>query len=328
MNALRLDTADLVTIAVFLAVVLGTAAYHAVKALIANSPRARLHERALIATASQRPSEPAAPPPSDTLKTSLAPGDTLLSRLLHKWRLRILHMGGARALNWIVAGAVSVPLVSGAIVVLLGGPFWLAAALAPPGAALGMAIAVNRLTAHYRAKFLERFPDALDVLIRAVRAGIPVVQAMRLVGSELPGPVSREFRLIGDALRLGQDQGDVMTAAAERIGLPDFHFLTVCLQLQRETGGPMAETLENLASIIRTRREVQLKTRALSAQGRMSSKIIAMVPVVTMGALQFIGDHYLDVLFDTPTGHKILWIAGAMVLLGLVVINRMARMES
>lgn len=206
-------------------------------------------------------------------------------------------------------------------------PFPVAIALLPVQGGLVGFLVFRFLRARFCRRFVENFPSVLDLIIRAVRAGVPVNVAIQSAGEELPEPIGTEYKRMSDALRLGVDQGEVMAAASARIGLPEFKFFAVCLEVQRETGGPLTETLENLASIIRSRMEVRLKTRALTAEGRTASKVIATIPLIIIGGLYFVGGDYIDILIQTRAGHHLLMIAGGMVVTGLGIIFRMTRME-
>ncbi|WP_122902622.1 type II secretion system F family protein, partial [Burkholderia pseudomallei] len=176
--------------------------------------------------------------------------------------------------------------------------------------------------------FLSVFPDALDLIIRAVRAGIPVAQAIGTAGRESEEPVRATFRAMGDALRVGADLKDVLEQQAERLQLADFSFFGVCLVLQRETGGNLTETLENLSGIIRTRRDIRMKTRALTAEGRIASKIIAAVPFAIAGFLFVVNRPYVNLLFHTRAGHKMLILAAVLLTVGLAMIRKIANLDT
>lgn len=319
---------DLVMVATFLAVVVIGVGYQVVRAVVAGSPRSRIRQRLLDNVADVSPVV-AEPEPDDSAvahKKKLG-ADSPVMQLFLRLKAQADHMGGTAGLRVIALAAVVAAVVAVVLTQLAGLDLWLVAASALPAAVAGGYVGFTIMVKRYRALFLSSFPDALDLMIRAVRAGVPVVHAIVTAGKELPYPVGREFRIMGDSLRLGMDQQDVMETASKRIGIPDFRFFVVCLQLQRETGGPLADTLENLANIIRARREVNLKTRALTAQGRAASKIIAMVPVMVVGSLKLMGGDYMDVLFDTAPGQRLLWIAAGMVVAGLAVIGRMSKLE-
>ncbi len=321
---------DVIAAGGFVAVIIAALGYHALRSAVVSSPRSRMRQRVLDSVAEVAPAGagPAAEGDEVAARRRKRTGsESALARMLAAAHEQAQHMGGSAGLRWIAVMGVAALVAGLALPLWLGLSAWVAAAIAPLAGVTGMAVAFVVQVRRYRARFLAGFPDALDLMIRAVRAGVPVVQAIISAGRELPYPVGREFRLMGDALRLGMDAQEVMEAASKRIGVPDFRFFVVCLQLQRETGGPLADTLENLSAIIRARREVRLKTRALTAQGRAAAKIIALVPFVVMGALKFVGADYIDVLFDTERGQKLLYLALGLILTGLVVIARMSRLE-
>jgi len=185
----------------------------------------------------------------------------------------------------------------------------------------------RKLVERFRLKFLHQLPDAMDLIVRATQAGVPATQAIRTVGERFDGPLGPEFRRMGDSLFLGNDLQEVMDEAAVRIELPDFSFFAVCLLLQRETGGSLAETLDNLSSIIRARRDLRLKTRALTAEGRLAGTILAALPFITAGSMLLINPDYIGALFETQTGRNMLWTAGVMLVIGVVSIRKISKME-
>ena len=142
------------------------------------------------------------------------------------------------------------------LVVLLG----TAAAVAAP------AVLLRFLQSRYQNKFLDPFPDALDLMCRAVRAGLPVFDAMEVASREVIAPVGTELARTLEEMRIGVDIDEALQHTADRIRVPDFRFFVVALKLQRRTGGGLAETLANLSNIIRRRKEIRLKARALSAE--------------------------------------------------------------
>lgn len=322
-----LSPENLVTAVAFVGVLAVGLGWLVLRGAMADSPQARIRKRLLDSVAQVAPvAEDGGGDGGSALRARRGGGD-MLSRMLAGARDQAQHMGGVTALRWLGAVAAAAMVAAFAAVAAAGLSLWWAAGATLPAGVLGGWLGFRFMTARYRQRFLDGFPDALDLMIRAVRAGVPVVQAIIGAGRELPDPVGREFRIMGDALRLGMDSQEVMDQASQRIGVADFRFFVVCLQLQRETGGPLADTLDNLSAIIRARREVRMKTRALTAQGRASSKIIAAVPFALMGALHFMGGGYMDVLFHTPSGQRVLWLAGGLVFTGLFIIARMARLE-
>lgn len=144
----------------------------------------------------------------------------------------------------------------------------------------------------------------------------------------MPEPLKSEFRLMGDALKVGLDLEEVLDTAVARIGIADFSFFCVCLLLQRETGGQLGETLENLAGIVRKRREIRQKTRALTGEACITTKILASIPFFIMGSMYVLNRAYLMVLFNTQAGHKVLMFAAFALVIGLNVVHKMSKLDT
>lgn len=237
-----------------------------------------------------------------------------------------------------VAGAAGIRIVIGATVVgeliaLAMTHFMPLPDFAPPLLWFGLPLflgmrAYNFLVERFRKRFLDGFPDLLDMIVRAVRAGVPVTHVIGTAADECPEPLKKEFRLMGDSLKVGRDLEEVLAVGIKRIEIADFSFFCVCLLLQRETGGQLGETLENLASIVRTRREVRQKTKALTAEARITTKILASIPVCIMGALYLTNPDYIDVLFDREAGHKILTFAVISIAFGILAIGKLSKLDT
>lgn len=247
---------------------------------------------------------------------------------LHAKRQRIETIAGRAGVRNIIVVALFVGFVDFVGASLAGLPFW-ARVL---GATVSTLIAVRAMyrytISRFKQRFLAVFPDTLDLIIRAVRAGIPAVQAICTAGVESDEPVRSTFRTMGDALLVGAEVKDVLEQAAQRLQLADFSFFAVCLVLQRETGGNLAETLENLAAIVRSRRDIRAKTKALTAEGRIASKIISGVPFFIMGFLYIVNRPYVSLLFNTRAGHKMLTLAAVLLTIGLSLIRKIANLDT
>jgi tight adherence protein B len=178
-----------------------------------------------------------------------------------------------------------------------------AAALGAP--ALLLQIAQNR----YQRQFLETFPDALDLIVRAVRAGLPAPEAIEVVTREIRPPVGPEFRRMLDEMRVGTEMEEALQHAADRIRIPDFRFFVVSLLLQRQTGGGIAETLSNLSTIIRQRKALRQKARALTAEAQASAAVVTATPFIAGGGLFLINRELMSVLFLDPRGRFMLGLA-------------------
>ena len=153
-----------------------------------------------------------------------------------------------------------------------------------------------------------------------------IKQSLWKIESESNGRARTEFRDIAEQTSLGIDMGDALKTAAQRITISDFNFFVVSLLLQRETGGGLAETLENLSNVVRRRKELRLKIKALTSEGRISAKIVAGIPLLAIGALMVMRPDYLSPLINDPTGRVLLATGIGSIFFGMFVINRLTRM--
>jgi tight adherence protein B len=166
-----------------------------------------------------------------------------------------------------------------------------------------------------------QFPDALAMIVRAVRVGIPVTEAVRNVAREGMEPTATEFGMLSDQLAIGVPLEDALREVAARNQLPEYRFFATALSLQAQTGGGLSETLENLAEVIRKRVAVRKRAYALASEARTSTYILAGLPVVTGGALVLIDPGYISILFTDPTGNVILGTAIGMLATGIFVMR-------
>jgi len=162
-----------------------------------------------------------------------------------------------------------------------------------------------------------QFPDALGMIVRAVRVGIPVPEAVRNVAREALEPTASEFALLSDQLSIGVPLDEALREVALRNQLQEYRFFATALSLQAQTGGGLSETLENLADVIRKRVGARKRAYALASEARTSTYVLAGLPLVTAGALALISPGYLDVLFTTPLGNNILGAAVALLCIGM-----------
>jgi len=167
-----------------------------------------------------------------------------------------------------------------------------------------------------RKKMQDQFPVALDVFVRGLRAGHPIAAALDLLTVEMPDPIGSQFGIVVDEVTYGADLRDALTAMADRWDLDDMRMFVVSLSVQNETGGNLAEILENLSQVIRERASMMLKVRALSSEGRMTATMLTALPILAF-TLLFLGNprFYLDVA-DDPA-----FLPGWVVLLVLYAIG-------
>jgi tight adherence protein B len=186
---------------------------------------------------------------------------------------------------------------------------------------------VGRMGNRRVAAFMALFPDAIDLMVRALRSGLPVSEAIINAGNEVPDPVGDEFRLIESGMRLGRDLESLLWDIAKRIDAPEFRFFIIAMSVQRETGGNLAETLGNLAEALRRRRQVRAKVRAMSSETRATTMILGGLPVVVIGLLFLTSPDYLKPLFHDGRGYFLDGVALGMLITGVSIMNRMARFE-
>ncbi len=173
--------------------------------------------------------------------------------------------------------------------------------------------------------FLDLFPDALDMVMRMVRAGLPVMAAIRAVGTEAPAPVNAVFASLADQVDIGILFEEALNQAGERIGLADFRFFVVAVSLQHGTGGNIAATLETLAEILRKRRAARMQAKSTTAEVRMSAVVLGSLPFVVIGGLLVFSPAYLAPLVTDPRGNIIVGAAIVCLTLGFMTMRQMMR---
>lgn len=192
----------------------------------------------------------------------------------------------------IVGAAIArVPLTIGSLIMIA--TFAFAAGFGLP------LIVLSRLADRRRRRVEEQFPVAVDVFVRGLRAGHPISSALDLLTKEMTDPIGSEFGIVVDEVTYGADLRDALLNMANRWGLPDMHMFVVSLSVQSETGGNLAEILENLSQVIRERASMLMKVRALSSEGRMTAVILTALPVLAFVGLFLINPgFYLDLAND------------------------------
>lgn len=195
---------------------------------------------------------------------------------------------------------------------------------------LGTFVGVARLSfmilnQRRRNELFIQFPDALGQITRSVRVGMPVVEAIRNVAQEAPEPTITEFRAIADRLAIGVPLDQALAETAHRTGLSEYSFFATALALQARTGGGIAETLDNLADVIRKRVALRARGYALAAEARTSASILAAIPIVTTAILLLVNPAYALVLFTTPDGKLALGAAVGMMTTGVIVMQIIIR---
>lgn len=186
---------------------------------------------------------------------------------------------------------------------------------------------VAQMTRRRLKRFIQLFPEAIDLMVRGIRSGLPISETMASIGQEMADPVGTEFRHITDAVKLGQSIDEAMWDVASRLETPEFKFFVISLSVQRETGGNLAETLENLSEVLRRRLQMQLKIKAMSSEAKASAYIIGSLPFIMFAILMIMNHDYIMTLFIDSRGMIVLGIGLAMILIGAMVMAKMVRFE-
>ena len=207
-------------------------------------------------------------------------------------------------------------------------PAWLAMIASAASAVLGPRIFLYRQQQRANREFSKFFPDAVDMIARMLRGGMPITYAIQVAGNEAPAPVNKLFTMVSGQLRIGIPVAEALDKASTFVGLPDFRFFAVATIMQYSTGGNLITTLEDLSQIMRKRQMMRLKAKAVSAEIRLSAYVLGALPVLVISALLFIQPDYLTPLFHDRRGHFILASAAACLLLSFFTMHQMIRSVS
>jgi tight adherence protein B len=176
-------------------------------------------------------------------------------------------------------------------------------------------------------QFTKKFPDAIELLVRGLRSGLPITETMGVVGQEVEGPVGEEFRAVSDKMKIGRTMDAALQDTSDRLGTPEFQFFVITIAIQRETGGNLAETLANLANVLRMRSQMKLKIKAMSSESKASAYIIGSLPFIVFGLIWSINGGYMQNFFVDP--RLIIAGAGGMVWMGIgaLIMRQMINFE-
>jgi tight adherence protein B len=196
------------------------------------------------------------------------------------------------------------------------------------GSGLGVPhMVVSKLINRRIAKFNAKFPDAIELLVRGLRSGLPISETLNVVAQEVPGPVGVEFRSVADKIRIGRTMDAALQDTAQRLGTPEFQFFCITIAIQRETGGNLAETLSNLSDVLRKRSQMKLKIKAMSSEAKASAYIVGALPFIVFALVYFMNPSYLQGFFTETR----LMIAGggglAWMGIGVAIMAKMINFE-
>ena len=211
--------------------------------------------------------------------------------------------------------------------VIIGLPLPLTLALSFASGPAVMGLMIKSMIAKRTAAFLKDFPDAIDLMVRGLKAGLPIGESIASVGREFQGPIAEEFHQITEAIRIGTSMNDAMWQACDRMPVQDLKFFVISLSIQQETGGNLGETLGNLANILRRRKTMKLKIKALSSEARASATILGSLPFVLFGIIMLVQKDYAMMLIEDPRGQKAAAIGVVLIAIAIATMAKMIKFK-
>ncbi len=257
--------------------------------------------------------------------------DTLIKRVLPRQdvlNLRIERAGMSFSIGIYVLTSLLIAVASAALVGKAGGAPVAIAVLS--GITMGLSIPhmfLGWMITRRQTRFIEFFPDAIDLMVRGLKAGLPIGESIQTAGNEIPDPVGLEMRRVTDGVRIGRQMDDILLEASRRINLQEFDFFAISLSIQAETGGNLAETLGNLTDVLRGRRQLKRKIRALSSEAKASAYIIGSLPFIMTLLIYLSNSQYLMSLFTDPRGQIMVGFGLFMILAGVGIMFKMVKFE-
>ena len=222
---------------------------------------------------------------------------------------------------WIASGALAVVVFL--LLLILRQPLWAAGGLAF-GAGLGLPRWVIGFLANRRTKaFTSHFSDAIDIIVRGIKSGLPVQDCLRIIARESPAPLGPEFQLLVESLAMGVTVEQGMEKMYQRMPTSELRFFAIVLSIQSKTGGNLAEALGNLSGVLRARKLMREKIKALSSEATASAMIIGCLPPGVITLITLASPAYMAVMFNDPRGHMMLLGGGMWMSLGIFVMRRM-----
>ena len=186
---------------------------------------------------------------------------------------------------------------------------------------------LSMLESRRNKQLTNQFADAIDIIVRGVKSGLPLNECLQIIGRESPEPLAGEFRDLSDSIRMGNTVEQALSKFYTRVPLPEVNFFVIVLNIQTKTGGNLSEALGNLSSIIRARKMMREKIKAMSSEAKASAMIIGSLPFAVGSMVFFTTPSYIMELFTTSTGHGILALGAVLMGLGILVMRNMINFE-
>jgi tight adherence protein B len=176
-------------------------------------------------------------------------------------------------------------------------------------------------------RFLNEFPDAVDVIVRGIKAGLPLLDSLKLISNDATEPVRSEFRAIVETQTIGMPIGEACLKLYESIPLPEANFFGIVVSIQQRAGGNLSEALGNLSRVLRDRKKMKAKIQAMSMEAKASASIIGALPIAVMSLVWLTSPNYIDLLFTEPLGRVMLGCCAGWMLTGVLVMRKMINFD-
>ncbi len=226
---------------------------------------------------------------------------------------------------WI--GSAALGLVATLVVFIMGQPFYFALGA---GAVAGVGLPrwiLGFLVGGRQKKFVAEFANAIDVIVRGVKSGLPLGECLKIIAREAPEPLSSEFRRLCDSTSMGVPLDQGLAKMFERMPLPEVSFFSIVLAIQLKAGGNLSEALNNLSVVLRSRKLMREKINALSSEAKASASIIGALPICVCVMVYVTSPDYMKLLFTDPTGHMGLLVGCSMMVTGILVMRKMINFD-
>lgn len=240
-------------------------------------------------------------------------------------RLRQAQLDWSKTKYYIVCAVVAAVIAVGVMLTGLG-----------PIPALGFGISAGVLLPHFYVslkrrrrfkQFIANLPDAVDVVVRGVKVGLPLAECFKIVAREARSPIKEEFQVIVDDQAVGLPLADATERLPDRVPIPEARFFCIVIAIQSRTGGSLAEALGNLSKVLRDRQKMRGKIKALSSEAKASAGIISALPVAVIGILSVVNPTYIGLLFNNSSGHMVLGACVVLMAMGCLVMRKMINFQ-
>jgi tight adherence protein B len=246
----------------------------------------------------------------ESLASGLVPKPAVL-------KLRLEKTGRKITLGRYAVISIGLIAVVAGLMLFKGAPFLLSLLF---GLFIGIGVphfVIGKMIARRLKAFTANFPDAIELMVRGLRSGLPITETLGIVSGEISGPVGIEFRAVSDKMKIGLTMDAALQETADRLGTAEFQFFVITLAIQRETGGNLAETLSNLADVLRKRAQMKLKIKAMSSEAKASAMIVGALPFIVFTLVYLLNPAYMGGFFVDE--RLIVAGLGAMVWMGIGV---------